>query len=1055
MLNRYSSHARTFILGGILVLIAALLVWFLGPRFGLAQSTIIFLIVAVLVLWILILAIQFLVGKIQASRSTRHSDPRHGAEPTASASGDAAILGERLDRTIRWLRNSKLAESGRDVVYDLPWYLLAGTQSSGKSTLIVQSGFSFPYTDPKKAAGKLNFGPTESCDLWVSNEALFIDPSGSFFAGERETSACLNMLRQVKQRRPLKPIDGIFLLVDIAKLFSLDKTAVRDHADRLRTFLDMTMKEFGMVIPIYLLFNKSDRIEGFQQFFSRPGERENQILGATFTREQYQAEHPEKIFQLEFEQICQAARSIETTRLITESQRNRGKTFPFPRQLSLMKDRLTEFVGILFQHSQFREKPLFRGFYFTSGVQGESALDLVADVLKSKAGLPPSAETTSSSGTDSVFINTLLKQVILPDRNLAGLSAAVKRRRLLKRIVLACAVGIILPLVILLGFWSAYQDNKWLIDAVKSAREIPVANGKNSENLQTLEELRQSLEIFDCTGNLDSCAVSGRRFHWGLYAGNAALAGARRVYFEKLKQLFLEQLVHGNTTLGHKYNGLETQLRMIAATASGDRNSVSDATTFDPGQAYTLLKTVMMLSDETKASSAFLGEQLTDYWAQGVQEKDKPVARRLLKFYLHQLGDHHNPAYRLSTSLADKETDKRVREMLLVVEPVLYYYRIIQGEGAHKINLINLTGIVGVENTSLFDVGAEVDGTYTKVGWEQLVRNRIGEMKTDYESERSWVLGIVASEPGQLKIDEKLEEVYFRDYESGWWNFLKSVVIVPFTDFNDASRKLVILSEINQSPIVHLTKTASLNTWGDPDKPDPGAIKNVNSVLEREPDAKARLIEDFQSLHNFVKKKEGQDSPLEQYIKTLSSLQVAIRSFLDAGQPAAQIQGIGKEAENALLVTNGRLVSFDAKSRESVEPLLKQPIQNVLRLVDRATPVGALQDRKRTLNASGVVRDKNKTRDGVLVALLEVYDGNDYKSDKEVMRAQTQKGAFRFPSPINPGKYKICITEDKENYYCGDVRMDKDNNNKVYELQRSRSKLLFGGGKRQLTLSIQ
>jgi hypothetical protein len=114
-----------------------------------------------------------------------------------------------------------------------------------------------------------------------------------------------------------------------------------------------------------------------------------------------------------------------------------------------------------------------------------------------------------------------------------------------------------------------------------------------------------------------------------------------------------------------------------------------------------------------------------------------------------------------------------------------------------------------------------------------------------------------------------------------------------------------------------------------------------------------------------------------------------------------------------------------------------------------------LQDRKRTLNASGVVRDKNKTRDGVLVALLEVYDGNDYKSDKEVMRAQTQKGAFRFPSPINPGKYKICITEDKENYYCGDVRMDKDNNNKVYELQRSRSKLLFGGGKRQLTLSIQ
>ncbi|MBN2319757.1 MAG: type VI secretion system membrane subunit TssM [Acidobacteria bacterium] len=1055
MLKRFSPFARTFIFGGILVLIAVLLVWFLAPRFGLTRFAIILVIAALLLLWLIILAIQYLVGKARASRSTVSADSRHNSEQSSSESEDTAVFGERLDRALRWLKKSKLAESGRDVVYDLPWYLLIGARDSGKSTLVVQSGFNFPYTDPKKTAGKLDFGPTTNCDLWVANEALFIDPSGNYFSEDREITPCLNMLRQLKQRRQQKPIDGIVLLVDTSRLFSPDDTAVRDQANKLRTFLDMTMQEFGMVIPIYLLFNKSDLIEGFQEFFSKPGEREKQLLGATFTREQYESQHPEKIFQQEFDQICRSARSFGIARLITESRRDREKTFPFPKQLSLMKDRLTEFVGILFQHSQFREKPLFRGFYFTSGVQGERSFNLVADLLKSKTGLPGASEIESTRRTNSYFIKTLLTQVILPDRNLAGLSEAARRRRRLKRMILAGTAGILLPIIILLCFWGAYRDNRRLTDAVESAREIQIENGKNSENLLKLGELRQRLEILDCTGKLDSCRISGRRFHWGLHVGKAALAEARRVYVEKLNQLFLDQLLNGDKALGDTYAGLKTQLRVIAGSPANDRDSDSDADAFDPGRAYTLLKTVMMLSDETKASPAFLEEQLIEYWSSGVQEKDMPEAKLLLQFYLHQLGDHKNPAYRLPTSLADKEIAKRVRDMLLVVDPDHYYYGIIQEEGSHKINRINLTGIVGVENTDLFDLGMEIDGTYTKVGWEQLVRGRIGEMKADYETERSWVLGMTASAPGQPRIEEKLEDRYFRDYGESWWNFLKSIDIVPFNEFNDASKKLVILSDNNQSPIVHFTKTAALNTWGDIDEPDPRNIKNIENTLEREPEAKARLIEAFQPLHEFVREKEGQDSPLHQYLKTLSSLQVVIKSFLDAGQPATQIQEIGKESENALRVTNGLLVSFDALSRESVEPLLKQPIQHVLKLVDRATPVGKTQERQRTLRVSGIVRDKDKTKNGVIVTLLEAYEDNDYKADKEIMRAQTKEGAFRFPSPINPGKYKICASEDKESYYCSDVRLARDNDGKEYELKRSRSRLIFGGGKRQLELTIK
>ncbi len=1055
MLKRLSLFTRIVIIAGILALIAILIVWFLGSWLGFSAFAMRLTIAIILAIWLLMVAFLFIINRIRNSRSARIArDSESEVRPKSGDFEEIAAFGERLAHATRWLRKSKLAESGRDAVYDLPWYLLVGPRGSGKSTLVVQSGFSFSYTDPKKAAGRLNFGPTGNCDLWVANEALFLDPSGKYFSEEYEKGTCLNILQQIKEHRPIKPLDGILIVLDIAKFFSLDDAAIRDQADRLRSFLDMTMHELGMVIPIYLLFNKSDLIEGFLEFFGKAEDRETQLLGATFTRDQYGDQHPEKVFRLEFEQICRSTRSFGVTRLIGQPQRVREKTFAFPNQLSLMVDRLSEFIGILFQHSQFREKPLFRGFYFTSGVQGDNHLDLVADLLASKTGLPASAGSQGAQGTESYFIKSLLTRVILPDRNLAGLSAVIRRRRLLRRIAIVAILGVILPLFILLGFWGAYRDNNRLFYAVECARGIPIENGKSSENLRDLNELKQSLEKLDCHGEFDNCRISGRRFHWGLYAGSEALAEARRVYLAKLNQLFLDQLINGDTSLGHKYNGLKTQLRMIASASNRDADlSPAD---FDPGRAYTLLKTVMMLSNETKAKAAFLQEQLLEYWLQGVQEKDKPESRELLRFYLHQLGDHHSSAYRLPTTLADEELARRIREMLLVVEPDLYYYGIIQEEGSHKINLVNLTGIVGVENTGLFDAGAEIDGTYTKLGWETLVRDRINEMKTDYESERSWVLGMTASEPGQPKIDEELRTHYFRDYQNNWWNFLHSIDIVPFANFQEASQKLAVLSDTRQSPLITLIRTTSLNTWGDLEEQNLKDIEGIRNTVDRQRDARVQVAESFRPIHNFVREKEDQGSPLIQYLKALSGLQVVIKSYLDAGQPAAQIQEIGREAENALRITNGLLVSFDIRSRQSVESLLKQPIQHVLSLVDRATPVGVVQERKRTLTVGGILRDNEKTRDGVSISLLEAYEDNKYQAEREIMRAYTKAGAFRFPNPVNPGTYKICASEDNdESHYCGDVRLARENDGKVYELKRSRSVLVFGGGKRQLDLSIR
>ncbi len=1036
----------------MVVLIPA--IWYLGMRFGMQRSTTTIVMAAIAGLAILLLVVAVLFRRRKTELPAAQEQPQ--VQEPASKPQEASVLGERLAGAIQWLRKSKLAEAGRDPVYELPWYLVMGQLGSGKSTLIAQSGFAFPYTDPKKTLAKLSISPTEDCDLWVSNEAVFIDPSGTYFSGIHPLKDWQHALDLIKLQRKMKPIDGIVLVVDVAEILRLDLDGLRERADRLRSFLDMTAHELGMVLPIYLLFNKSDLIEGFREFAGASEDCKNPALGATFRREQYQNPNPETVFEQEFETIYRSSLFRRVLGPPTRIEQNQEKIFAFPTQFLLTKDRLRDFIGILFRLNQFRERPLLRGFYFTSSVVSGRSLDPVGDLMQAKTGLPKAPESDRPLEATSSYVHPLFTQIIIPDRNLAGLSPAVRRRRRRVRMAAVACAAMVLPVVLMALVFGAYRDNLNLIYAIQAAQSIASQDGRTTENLSALNNVKESIENLECLGQTSACIRHGRRFHWGLYAGEAALTEARKVYLSQLKVLFLDPMLNGDVRLGHKFNGLKTQLRLMVSPAVG-QTGATEQKEFNPGQAYALLKAYLMFSTVAKADPAFMLEQTRAYWIRGVQEKDQPMALELLRYYAHQLGDHRNPAYTLPRSTADDELVDRVRKQLLVVEPDRYYYDIIRQEGAAKVNSITLAGILGGKNLSIFSGGSTVNGTFTKVGWDTLVKDRILEMKRDYEQERSWVLGTSATAPGEAGIDSKLRASYFRDYQDGWWSFLKSVRLANFVNFQDASQKLEILCDTRESPLANVLSTVAMQTWKDL---DPGKLKEIESRKERDDTALAERLEvarNFQSLHNFVQQKDKEESPLTQYLKALSRLQVVIRSFLDANQPAAQIGEIGRASEAALQVTNGLLVSFDGNSRPALEPILKQPVQNLLSIVDRSTPVGSVKDeRTRSLTVGGLVKEKGRNLAGANVSLLEPYSDSKYLANKEIMRTQTADGVFQFSSAINPGPFKICVCKKGDtNYFCTDIRLGIESNGKVLQLQRPRSMLIFGGGSIDVTLRVK
>jgi type VI secretion system protein ImpL len=1052
MTRRFSFPTIPVVITASASLLLILAVIFAGTRIGLSPTICQWVAWGILALGILIILGWLIVRFLRSPRSEQAVDASNSeASEAATAPLNAVAVGDRLDRTVQWLKSSKLAEAGKDPLYELPWYLFAGLSGSGKSTLIVQSGFTFSYTDPKKPVGKSNVGPTESCDIWVANEAVFIDPSGKYFADDSASQSWTKILNQIGQRRKARPADGIILVVDVDSLLGLDHNALRLQAERTRSFLDMAAKSFGMVLPIYLLFNKADAIEGFEEFL---GDDESTPFGTTFRQEQYRNPHPEEEFKASFDEIHRSLLAHRNSVLAVNIGRAQEKAFSFPSQFPLMKKQLGEFIEVLFQLNQFREQPLFRGFYFASSLQAGCQRSPIAEMMASKAGLPRFANEVRPPQAKNYFIHSLFKSVIIPDRGLAGLSHEVRRRRMRLRVAALGFAGIVLPICLIAFAWGSYQDSHGLKDSTSVAQGIPIRDGKTAETLSMLLDLQQRLESFDCRKSTNKCTTQGRRFFWGLYPSQDALNTARSVYLEKIKALFLSPLFNADIRLGQKYNGLKTQLDLLSA--SGETGSVGQsAQAFDPGKAYSLLKAFLMFSS-SKADPSFLMDQTQEYWCQGVPDPNRPVAIALLRFYLHQLGDHKNVAYQITPSLADNETISRIRKLLLVIEPDGYYYQIIRDEGRRKVDAISLQGIIASRGIQAFTAGALIDGTYTKIGWDNFVKDKIVSMKKDYEEERSWVLGTSVS-PGELKIDEKLRSYYFRDYQQSWWDFLKGIGVKPFNGFQDASQKLAILSDAQQSPLLLLFKAVSLNTWDDLDTLKAEELKKAESSPDDGKGPRFGVAQNFQAIHAMVTKKENQESALENYLKTLARLQVLIRTFLDANQPSGQIPGIVQEADTALQATNGLLVTFDANARQTVEPIFKQPIQQIMAILNKSTPVGTVKnERQRGLIAGGTLKEKDKNLNGATVVVLEAYSENKVLADKEIMRAQTRDGIFEFPNPINPGSFKICAAKKGDkNFFCGDVRLDRERNGQSFELSRSRSMMMFGGGKLNVILNIK
>ncbi|MDR3031018.1 MAG: hypothetical protein LBU35_01370 [Holosporales bacterium] len=253
---------------------------------------------------------------------------------------------------------------GTGYKYKLPWYIIVGTEGSGKSSLL--SGFTQEeiFDDEKEEA---------ACAWWFLKNGVVLDVKGNalilkkgYNADEKSWGIILNMLSRYRTE---KPLNGIILTIPADELYGKNKFSLDDIKKRAQFIakkLSFAQNYLGLKLPVYIVVTKTDIIPGFQSFCSEiPVKNRANMLGWS-SPYSLDTVYRSKILEEGFNSFENELNELRME-IFSESSiiTTRDGVFVFPSELLSIKESLSCYIDAIFKSSSVDERFYFRGFYFT------------------------------------------------------------------------------------------------------------------------------------------------------------------------------------------------------------------------------------------------------------------------------------------------------------------------------------------------------------------------------------------------------------------------------------------------------------------------------------------------------------------------------------------------------------------------------------------------------------------------------------------------------------------------------------------------------------------
>lgn len=261
----------------------------------------------------------------------------------------------------------KTSISKSDFKYALPWYLVVGNDSSGKTTILEHlNDMSLPGTDKESLKNA-------KCEWFLYTNGLAIEVLSSVFdlssASKKINNNWQLIAHMLAYYRARKPLDGIVLTLSV-DMFQKDESypgANKAIAQNIFDNLWWLQSKLNIRLPIYIIITKCDKIDGFKDFmYNLYSDQKDQIFGWSST---YSLDEAYSQFWVDqaFNYITSNLKnSILKSAVTSQSAEGFNGMLFLSKNLNAIKEKLKSFTNILFGPYDRNEGLLLRGIYFTA-----------------------------------------------------------------------------------------------------------------------------------------------------------------------------------------------------------------------------------------------------------------------------------------------------------------------------------------------------------------------------------------------------------------------------------------------------------------------------------------------------------------------------------------------------------------------------------------------------------------------------------------------------------------------------------------------------------------
>jgi len=887
-------------------------IWFVGPLISFGGKAPLGpelnRLIAILVV-ILVMTVYNLFKQARANRTDQRliaelseSKPDSGQAATAEAKDEElSILSRDFEEALQLLKRTRSkSKRDRQYLYELPWYIIIGAPGSGKTTLLVNSGLQFPLTEHMGGKSPVQgVGGTRNCDWLFANEAIFLDTAGRYTTQDShqavDAAAWGGFLNLIKKYRPRRPINGVLVTMSMPDLLRQTDEDRTRHARAVRQRIMELYEVLGIQFPIYMLFTKCDLVAGFTEFFAdmREEERE-QVWGETFPGDDAKETDTHIAgFDGNFEELLHRLNQRTFMRIQEERDiQRRSLTLDFPQQIAMLKPAMIHFLRETFGISRYEDATLLRGVYFTSGTQEGTPIDRIMGHLASTYGLDRQNLPVFSGRGKSYFITRLLKEVVIPEGELAGVNPRVERRR--SRLHWAAYACLLVLTVGMFGLWSvSYTRNKQTIEQLEEQIEQYQTARKDATDWQSgVKNLLARLNVLQSAHDVYTGHPWSMGF--GLYQGDKLRSGINYAYEASLKNSYLPLIK------------ARLEQHMV--------ESLQGRAALDLEILYELLKVYLMLGLPEKMDIGLAEAWMRNIWEQDFPREPKIQAQllthsgNLLKLTFEPIRLDQKLIFNARRKLNAQPLSLRVYADLKNRDlPDRYNFRLQEALGPYGDQVFTTANGQAIQTLM-------VPGLYSYEGYNDFFRKQ-GLDEINRIRAENWVLENPAAkdQAGDVhRLYDDLQKLYFAEYRRMWRTLLDNLRLKPVRGIHQTIQIITRLSG-PETPLRPLLEAVEKNTSLSRDfaadtagkkQPRRSAAELARSNMKARQSGTAlghvrRLERDFESLNFLVRSTGKSPPPLESVLTRLNE----VRDFL------MQIANAARSEDEALRIARQRMSS--------------------------------------------------------------------------------------------------------------------------------------------------